>query len=124
MNTTAIGRKGEDIAAELLAEAGYAIVERNAVIGHVEVDIVAMKHNRIIMVEVKTRDEGTMDVNYGIDREKLYRLSRAGDMYVRFRNLPHEVQIDVILVTNKRDGTVTAEHFPDVCMPPVRHRRR
>ena len=39
--TKEIGNAGESLAAELLVAKGYAIVERNVVIGKVEVDIVA-----------------------------------------------------------------------------------
>jgi putative endonuclease len=124
MTTKLGGNKGEDFATELLTAAGYTIVDRNAIIGNVEVDIIAEGQNRIIMVEVKTREEGTLDPNYGIDDAKLRRLSRAADVYVRMKNLPHEAQIDVILVTNHADGSADAEHMPDVYLPPMRGRRR
>lgn len=117
--TKEIGNAGESLAAELLVAKGYAIVERNVVIGKVEVDIVAQDHNRVVIVEVKTRKEG-----YGIDAAKIRRLARAAASYVKSRDLPHEVQIDVILVTNHADGRSTAEHFEDICLPPVCTMRR
>lgn len=122
MSTKAIGNEGERIAMQLLAAKGYAIIERNAVVGHVEVDIIAESGNRIVIVEVKTRAEGALDRRYGIDREKLRRLARAGDTYVRMKNLPHEVQIDAILVTNRADGSCDVEHIEDISLPPMRRR--
>lgn len=122
--TKEIGNAGESLAAELLVAKGYAIVERNVVIGKVEVDIVAQDHNRVVIVEVKTRKEGNLDPRYGIDAAKIRRLARAAASYVKSRDMPHEVQIDVILVTNHADGRSTAEHFEDICLPPVCTMRR
>ncbi|MDE7335503.1 MAG: YraN family protein, partial [Muribaculaceae bacterium] len=36
-----IGKAGEDLACELLTGKGYAIIRRNAIVGGVEVDIIA-----------------------------------------------------------------------------------
>lgn len=124
MNTKDIGNAGEQEATEFLTSKGYAIMDRQIVIGNVEVDILAMHGNRIVLIEVKTRKEDHLDENFAINRDKLFRLSRAGDSYVRSRNLPHEVQIDAILITNYRDGTRSIEHFEDIALPPRRGRRR
>ena len=120
--TKQIGNVGENVATDLLTAAGYAIVERNARVGNVEVDIIARCHNRLIIVEVKTRKDDHIDTNYGIDSAKLRRLARAGSNYVRSRNLPLEVQIDVVLITTHPDGTYSTEHIPDICLPPFRRR--
>lgn len=121
--TKYIGNEGETLACELLTGKGYAIVGRNVIIGRVEVDILAMNSNRIVIVEVKTRNEDHLDQNFGIDREKIYRLCRAGSTYVKMHNLPHEVQIDAILITNHADGSTDVEHIEDIALPPKRRRR-
>ena len=123
MSTKDIGNAGEQEATELLTAKGYAIVGRQVRIGRVEVDILAQKHNRIILIEVKTRKEDHVDDNFAIDREKLSRLARAADNYVRMKNLPHEVQIDAILVTNRPDGSRSLVHLEDITLPPRRSRR-
>ena len=51
------GRRGEDSAAAFLCGKGYEILERNARIGHLEIDIVARKDNTVAFCEVKTRSE-------------------------------------------------------------------
>lgn len=121
--TKDIGSIGEQMAAELLASKGYAIIERNSIVANVEVDIIAAKGNRLIMVEVKTRRESHLDDNFGLDINKMRRLARAADSYVRIKNLPHEVQIDAVLVTNKADGTSSIEHLEDIALPPRRSHR-
>ncbi len=123
MNTKEIGNAGEERAYELLASKGYAIIGRNVIIGHVEVDILAMYGARVVVIEVKTRKDDHLDSNFAIDREKIYRLCRAGANYVKSNNLPHEVQIDAILITNHADGTADVEHMEDIAMPPRRRRR-
>lgn len=117
------GNRGEDLAVEQLTAKGYAIVERNARIGNVEVDIVARLNSRLVIVEVKTRAANHIDADFGIDRAKILRLCRAGATYVKSRNLPMEVQIDAIVITNFPDGRQELEHLEDIALPPRRGRR-
>jgi len=120
--TKQIGNKGEDLILEILTGKGYAIIGRNVRIGRVEVDILAQHGARLVVVEVKTRTEDHWDSNFGIDRAKILRLCRAGASFVKTRNLPFEVQIDLALVTNFNDGSIEVEHLEDVAMPPMRRR--
>ena len=48
-----LGKIGEDAACSYLAAKGYAIMERNARVGHLEIDIVAMVGPRLVCAEVK-----------------------------------------------------------------------
>ncbi|MDE6513695.1 MAG: YraN family protein [Muribaculaceae bacterium] len=118
-----IGKAGEDLACELLTGKGYAIIRRNAIVGGVEVDIIAQHDSRLIIVEVKTRKADHWDTRFGIDREKILRLCRAGASYVKSQNLPLEVQIDAVLVVNNPDGSQTIDHLEDIALPPRRRRR-
>lgn len=117
-----IGKIGEDLACEYLTGQGYAIIRRNAIVGNVEVDIIAQRDTRLVIVEVKTRKADHLDVSFGIDREKMRRLCRAGSNYVKMLNLPFEVQIDAILITNNPDGSSSIEHLEDIALPPRRRR--
>ena len=51
----ALGRLGEDIAADHLQKNGYTIVNRNLHMGRNELDIIAEDESFIVFVEVKTR---------------------------------------------------------------------
>lgn len=123
MNTTEIGHAGEQLVADELTGRGYAIIGRNMRIGSVEVDILAMNATRLIVVEVKARKVDHIDPSFGIDRAKIQRLCRAGANYVRSMQMPHEVQIDVALVTTHADGSASLEYLDDVALPPKKSRR-
>lgn len=123
MTTKEIGDAGEQVACDELTGKGYAIIDRNVRVGGVEVDILAQGAGRLVVCEVKTRSAEHFDARFGIDRQKLLRLARAGATYVKMKNLPLEVQVDVVLVTNFPDGRREVEHLEDVMMPPRRRRR-
>lgn len=122
MTTKEIGNRGEELACEELTAKGYAIIDRNVIVGGVEVDILAQGNGRLVIVEVKTRSADHIDAAYGIDSRKILRLCRAGSSYVRMKNLPLEVQIDAVLVTNHPDGHAEVEHLEDIALPPRRRR--
>lgn len=55
MNNRQLGTLGEDIAAHMIMERGYTILERNFRCKYGEIDIIATDGELIIFVEVKTR---------------------------------------------------------------------
>lgn len=117
-----LGQWGEQIAADLLVTKGYAIVERNWRAGNMELDIVAMKGSRIVFVEVKTRSTDFVDPADAVDRRRMMRMVRAAHSYVRSREIPHEVQFDVIIIVGNPESGATprVEHIADAFLPPLR----
>lgn len=117
--TNTVGRWGEDLAAELLVTKGYAIVERNWHMGHYEIDIVAMHGGRIVFVEVKTRTSGEEDPAAAVDIRKMRRMAVAANRYVITRDIPHEVQFDIITITGTPDNYVI-DHIDDAFLSPLK----
>lgn len=117
--TDQVGKWGEDLAAEMLTTKGYAIVERNWHMGHYELDIVAMHHGRIVFAEVKTRSDIDEDAASAVDLRKMRRLAMAAHHFVIQRNIPHEVQFDIITVSGTPDNHVI-EHIADAFLPPLK----
>lgn len=113
------GQWGEDIAAEYLAEKGYAIAERNWRSGHNELDLVAYKGNRIVFVEVKTRSNADDDPFEAVDRRKALRLIRAAIVYVESHDINHDMQFDLIGI-NGSPSDYTIEHLEDAIETPFR----
>ncbi len=108
----AVGRYGERVVAERLAELGWEVLERNwrCVLG--ELDIVAVDHGCVVAVEVKTRRTAT----YGSPLEavtpaKVARIRRLLSAWLasQARTFP-EVRIDVVGVTLPAAGAAQLEH--------------
>ena len=99
-----LGKRGEDLACNYLLKSGYEILHRNWRIGRYELDIVALKDEMLIVIEVKTRLQ--VDYNYDdlITESKRKYLIRAANAYVNKNNLDLEVSFDLIVVSdnNKR----------------------
>lgn len=112
------GQWGEDVACENLIIKGYTICERNYRIGHYELDIVAMKGNRIVFIEVKTRTYLDSDPLDAIDGKKILRMVRAANTYIKQHNIPHEVQFDVVSIVGTPDNYLF-EHIPDAFFAPL-----
>lgn len=117
-----LGKWGEQVAFELLVTKGYAIVDRNWHAGNLEIDIIAMKGDRIVFVEVKTRSGDIDEAFRAVDRRRVMRMVRAADSYVRAYNIPHEIQFDVILIAGTPlDHTpLQIEHIEDAFFAPLR----
>ena len=107
-----LGKWGEDVAAERLRQDGFTIVERNWHSGHYEIDIVAVKDNRMVFAEVKTRSDDSVDPLDAIDAKKIRRTIKAADCYIRTYDIKHEPQFDVFAVIG-HPGHFTVEHIKD-----------
>ncbi len=112
-----LGKAGEDAAVAYLEKNDYAIRHRNWRRGHLEIDIVAIKNNEIIFIEVKTRK----DNDYGepfeaVDAKKATRLMRAADTYIKLYELDQSIRFDILSVTG--DGTnFEIEHIEEAFYP-------
>ena len=121
----ALGEWGERVAREYLLRQGYAIGAENTRIGKAEIDFIAIKDDRIVFVEVKTRTTDFVDPSEAVDIAKMRRLARAADTYIRSMNILHEPQFDVITIIGNPDAdpsTAVIEHYPDAFRPPLSSR--
>ena len=88
------GRSGEDIAVQFLRDIGFVIVARNVAnptgrrLG--EIDIVARDGHCLVFVEVKTRSASDMPLGLSIQTEKLRRLGKIGEWYIKQGNLANQ----------------------------------
>lgn len=110
-----VGRRGEQLAAQLLTDEGYTLLTRNWRGLDGELDLVALDGTTLVAVEVKTRS-GTLFGHpaEAVTPRKLARLRRLTGQWLtehgrelrpRFR----DVRIDVVAVTLPRDGVATLE---------------
>lgn len=119
MKTHEIGVKGEKLAAQFLQSKGYKIVANHVTMRGGEIDLIVMKDQTLVFVEVKTRS----GVSFGhghesVDRTKRIRLLRAIEGYLlqHARSEDPDYRFDIIEVAMTRDTSAAAniQHFEDV----------
>jgi putative endonuclease len=109
-----LGARGEDAAANHLAERGYAVLARNYRKRFGEVDIVAQKDGVLVFVEVKTRSSARFGTPAeAVDARKRRRISAAALSYVSEHGLQDTpARFDVIEVLS-RGGKPSIVHIQD-----------
>lgn len=113
------GQEGEDLAAQQLAKKGYTIRHTNWQKDHKELDIVAEKGNKLVVVEVKTRsrnwDSEARDL---VPKSKRSNCIRGAQLYLEEFDLDQEVQFDVVLISND-PKLPSFEHIEEAFWPEV-----
>jgi putative endonuclease len=78
-----VGAFGEDLAKEYLIKKGYKIIGTNIKTGNQELDIIALKDNILVFIEVKTRASLIYgEADEAIFRKKVRNLKRAVNKYL------------------------------------------
>ena len=96
MNTKNKGDYFEDKAAAYLKDIGFEIVQRNYYAKKLgEIDIIALKSDVYHFVEVKSGD--SFEAVYNITPQKLYKLYRSIDFYLKQKNLDVAYCVDAII---------------------------
>ena len=104
--TKALGKKGEDIAADFLEKKGYNILFRNYKCSFGEIDIIAKHKKTLSFIEVKTRSTK----KYGLPQEavtpaKQAKISRVALEFVqRYKMENRAARFDVVSVQYLNDG--------------------
>jgi putative endonuclease len=109
MNRYNLGMQGETLACEFLGRNGYQVIERNYRCPDGEVDIIALKGDTLVFVEVRTRKSrlfGTPEES--ITPTKKERLRTVAAHYGIFHdNLPEFWRIDVVAIQVDGRGCVS-----------------
>lgn len=108
-----LGRHGEQLAAQFLQDAGYAIVDRNWRCARGEIDLVARDGLETVFVEVKTRSSRAFGHPFeAITAQKLARLRRLAAAWCEVHPGRHgSIRIDAIAVIAPRGGSAQIEHL-------------
>jgi putative endonuclease len=98
-NHNNIGQKGEEIAVGFLQDKGYKILERNWRFKKHEIDIIALKNDLLIVLEVKTRTGQLPDnISEIVKFQKQRSIIMAANAFVESKALKHEVRFDIIVI--------------------------
>ena len=115
------GKKGEDVACDLLAGRGHTILERNHRVGHLEIDIISVSADGIHFVEVKARQKNIQAApQESVGYRKQSRITKAALSFLNSRQgIPygsHDCSFDVVAVTFAAEGPLI-EWIPQAYIP-------
>jgi putative endonuclease len=93
-----LGRYGEELAQEYLAEKGLRILETNYRFHHAEVDIVAEEEDLLVFCEVKTRSDDAFGApEQAITQLKAQQIRKVAGAYLTKHNIrDRQCRFDVI----------------------------
>jgi putative endonuclease len=108
-----LGRRGEDLAAQHLAAAGYEILERNWRTREGEIDLVIRDGDTLAIVEVRTRRGRALGTpEESITPAKQARLIELAEAYVQASDWPGLWRIDVVAIEMDRRGRLLrVDHY-------------
>lgn len=94
-----LGETGEQMAARYLENQGCVILERHYRKDHKEVDIIALDHGELAVVEVKTRtSEERFAAEQAVDHRKRQNIIRVANNYVRHHRRTEPLRFDIIAI--------------------------
>ena len=120
INNRKIGNKGEQIAADFLADKGYEILERNYREKYGEIDIVARcmvnGESYIVFVEVKTKTEEMFGEPWEmINKHKIKQITQMGQLWCMQNHYHGLLRIDAVGVwLDQLGGVNRIEHWENV----------
>lgn len=95
------GDEGEKLAAEYLLQNGFTILQRNWRYGHLEIDLIACRSEKLHFVEVKTRR--SLFYGYpedGVSRKKLQFLMRSAEQYLHLNKQWKRIEFDIFIYSD------------------------
>jgi putative endonuclease len=95
-----IGKQGEALAAAYLTAKGFTILHCNWRYSHYEIDIIALKENKLHFIEVKSRTSTSFGLpEDGVTKKKFQRLLQAADEFLFQHPEYRHVQYDILSIT-------------------------
>jgi putative endonuclease len=118
-----LGKDGEAAAIDYLKKNGYKILHTNWRWGHCELDIVAKTEDELVIIEVKTRSEGSItDPEDAVTNQKIRHIISATDSYIKQFDVDLPARFDIISIIGKSPH-FEIDHIEDAFYPPVNIRR-
>ena len=119
-----IGKIGEDIACDFLVSKGLKIVDRNFRRPYGEIDIVARETSgKYRFIEVKSvsyetgRGMGAYRPEENVHPQKVKRLLKVIETYIVLKNIDHEWQFDVAVVSvDQKSKTAKVKYLEDIIL--------
>ena len=110
-----LGQLGEELAEKYFRDRGYEILDRNFRYSRYEIDIIAVKHERIHFIEVKTRRTTTFGLpEDAVDEIKIGCLIAAGEAFLYQHPGYKKIQFDVLAICMLPDKEIQYFLIEDV----------
>jgi putative endonuclease len=77
-----LGQSGEDSASNFLLSNGYKIITRNFHSAYGEIDIIALKEDTIVFIEVKSRSSNTEAAQNAVSVSKQTKLKNTASIFL------------------------------------------
>lgn len=118
MNSSNVGKDGEELAAAFLNRLGYKILQRNFHSRFGEIDIIAKDKSQVIFVEVKSRKTfGFGQPIEAINLKKLNGLIKTGQYYLLINNIGNaDYRFDAIEVFLNNSGLDKINHVKNITL--------
>ena len=114
-----LGKYGEELAVRYLQKHGYRILERNFKARYGELDIICVKDNVLVFVEVKTRiGEKFGKPEESVTSHKLRELIKTAEYYlVLHPNFRGNIRIDLVAIQlSKGNVLLDMKHIKNITM--------
>jgi putative endonuclease len=117
MNNTELGAYGEGLASEHLVKKGFKIIDRNYRFGKLEIDLIGLKDDKLVVIEVKTRNTGEIGEPWrAVTRSKQKQIIKAADHFIKAKNVDRDVRFDIVsIICNSY--RISIEHIEDAFSP-------
>lgn len=107
-----LGQEGEQFAAEYLIKKGWEIQEMNYRYSRSEIDVIAIRNDLLIFVEVKVRS----NLSYGlpeqfVDKNKAEHVMKAADHYIQDIDWKGNIRFDIISIVKGK--VMQLDHIED-----------
>lgn len=110
--TQKIGNSGEDLVAKYITAIGYIISARNYRTRYGEIDIIAENNDKILFIEVKTRNErAKVAPREFVNHTKQKKIFTTAQIYMQKNYISLQPRFDVAEVITKDNGERTLNYI-------------
>lgn len=112
-----IGREGEKLAAAFLADKGYELLHRNWRYGRFEIDLIAVKQDKLRFIEVKFRSANRFGhPEEAVTKKKIRSLLQAIEQFLYLNPQYNDFRLDVLSITQRTPDDVRYFLIEDVTL--------
>ena len=101
-----LGKSGEDLATDFLISNGYTIITRNYHSAYGEIDVIALREDTVVFIEVKTRSSNHQAALNSVSAAKQKKLVNTASIFLS-QNPSYELlptRFDVITIIHKNNN--------------------